>query len=112
MSYSHFMCPVFLSSARIKPLQEPATRRSPATVGVENTQPPVLNSQRNGVLVVVTDASRVWDPSSPGKSRRTANRKFPNVTLTSRLERHSILFVVSADDALQIKRGSSARFRS
>src|SRR5437016_13371965 len=46
MSYSHFTWPVFLSRARILPLHEPTTRRSPTTVGVENTQPPVSNSQR------------------------------------------------------------------
>src|SRR5437879_4386678 len=41
-----FTWPVFLSRARILPLHEPTTRRSPTTVGVENTQPPVSNSQR------------------------------------------------------------------
>src|SRR5262244_3264469 len=30
----------------ILPLHEPTTRRSPTTVGVENTQPPLSNSQR------------------------------------------------------------------
>src|SRR6516162_787036 len=60
MSYDQRNWPVFLSRARIIPLQEPATSRSPTTVGVENTQPPVSNSQRIWWSVVVTLAAGCW----------------------------------------------------
>jgi hypothetical protein len=64
-------------------------------VGVENTQPPVLNSQRNGASGDVAGASRVWAASSPGKSRRPTKRKFPNFTLASSPESTFLSSIVS-----------------
>src|SRR5712664_2615377 len=94
MSYSHFSCPVFLSSARIMPLQELTTSRSPTTVGVENTQPPVSNSQRTGGSWVFADVSGFWAATSPGKRRRTTKPKFRTLTATSNRE-STFLFLYS-----------------
>src|SRR5258708_39593809 len=72
------------------PLQELTTSRSPTTVGVENTQPPVSNSQRTGSSWVFADASGFWAATSPGESRTTAKTKFRTFTLTSNRERTSL----------------------
>src|SRR6266481_3222651 len=43
MSYDQRTWPVFLSRARINPLQELTISKSPTTVGVEKTHPPASN---------------------------------------------------------------------
>src|SRR5882757_5041894 len=50
MSYDQLTWPVFLSSARINPLQELTISKSPTTVGVEKTHPPASNCHSNWSL--------------------------------------------------------------
>jgi hypothetical protein len=69
--------PVLLSSARKKPLQEPMKTRSPATVGVEKTQPPASNVQETArrsalgrpVAALVVDGGSVHSEETTPKSR-------------------------------------------